>query len=116
MCHQWTKQNASFYSLMMVQAHSKKIPISADNVNYHLSQNCRIQINKNLASYMGKKTREYKNILKASNLSLSVLSEKPYNGLFGSNGESHESFSAESLSPAPEMWVIKIAFVDWGTS
>lgn len=38
-----------------------------------------------------------------ANLSGSNLSENPYKGLFGSNGESHESFSAESLSPAAEI-------------
>lgn len=38
-----------------------------------------------------------------AHLSGSTLSEKPYRGLLGSNGESHESFSAESLSPAAEI-------------
>jgi len=49
-----------------------------------------------------------------ANLSGSTLSAKPYIGLFGSSGESQESFSAESLSPAAEIWVIKIALVDHG--
>jgi hypothetical protein len=31
------------------------------------------------------------------------LSETPNKGLFGSNGESQESFSAESLSPAADI-------------
>ena len=48
--------------------------------------------------------------------SASVLSENPYNGLLGSRGESHESFSAESLSPAAEIWDIKIALVENGIS
>lgn len=40
------------------------------------------------------------------------LSETPYKGLLGSIGESHESFSAESLSPAAEMCVIRIDLLD----
>ena len=59
--------------------------------------------------------RELKTI-QSANLSGSTLSEKPYKGLFGSRGESQESFSAESLSPAAEIWVIKIALVDLGIS
>lgn len=54
--------------------------------------------------------------IKGHNLSLSILSEKPYKGLFGSSGESHESFSAESLSPAAEIWDMNIALVDRGMS
>lgn len=55
-------------------------------------------------------------IRQSAHLSGSTLSENPYRGLFGSSGESHESFSAESLSPAAEIWVIKIALVERGIS
>lgn len=44
----------------------------------------------------------------------SNLSENPYRGLLGSRGESQESFSAESLSPAAEIWDMKIALVEEG--
>lgn len=44
----------------------------------------------------------------------SNLSENPYRGLLGSRGESQESFSAESLSPATEIWDMKIALVEEG--
>lgn len=44
------------------------------------------------------------------------LSETPYKGLLGSIGESQESFSAESLSPAAEMCVIRIDLLDCGNS
>ena len=54
--------------------------------------------------------------IKVSKLSGSNLSETPYKGLFGSNGESQESFSAESLSPAAEMCVIRIDLIDRGNS
>lgn len=60
--------------------------------------------------------RDWGQDLQPSNLSGSTLSENPYKGLFGSNGESHESFSAESLSPAAEIWLMKIALVDWRIS
>lgn len=49
-------------------------------------------------------------------LSGSTFSETPYKGLFGSSGESQESFSAESLSPASEICDMKISLFDRGNN
>ena len=124
---QLTNLIASSYFAMKDQIHLRMLQISYETEGYHLSQYCGTR-NKN--NYILTSFREHelpeimwthtgskcKNQTPSANLSGSSLSETPQRGLLGSSGESQESFSAESLSPAAEIWVIKIARVDRGSS